>query len=263
MRPHSPASIPGITARVAWYTPSRFTAMTSRQKFSSLLAIARLAGLPALLTRMWISPAAARASSSARPTCSGSVTSAVTVVAPPGMERAVSASCVAVRASSVTRAPSAASARAIAAPMPRPAPVINACLPARACVMPRSSDRARHLRRALEVALELALRREILLRPPLLLPMLLRRRAQRPGRVREVRPGERAEVRAPRGDDRVDVIGLEDVADRDRRDPDDVAHQVRERRLPHASVHRFLPGHGLAAREVEQVGAAGLHRARD
>src|SRR3546814_3741080 len=46
-----------------------------------------------------------------------------------------------------------------------------------------------------------------------------------------------------RGDDRVGVIRLVAVADGDGRDVHAVAHEVGERRLPHAPVHRLLPGH--------------------
>src|SRR3546814_2741352 len=46
-----------------------------------------------------------------------------------------------------------------------------------------------------------------------------------------------------RGDDRVGVIRLVDVAVGDGRDVHTVAHEVGERRLLHAHVHRLLPGH--------------------
>src|SRR3990172_8536911 len=70
----------------------------------------------------------------------------------------------------------------------------------------------RHLRRAREVPLQLRFPRQILLRPFDFAEPQLRRRVQGPGRVRQLGPCNGAQVRAPRGDDAVDVVRLEDVA---------------------------------------------------
>jgi hypothetical protein len=54
------------------------------------------------------------------------------------------------------------------------------------------------------------------------------------------------------------VVRLEDVADRDRRDADDVSDEVGERRLPHAPYTGFCQGTVWSARQVEDVGALGF-----
>src|SRR5689334_14705026 len=96
----------------------------------------------------------------------------------------------------LTRRPCSSSARTIAAPMPREAPVTTACL-----------DIDHHLRGALQVALHLVEAHLVLRRHQhrrATIP-LLRGGAQRPVRVHQVRPREAAEVGAARGQDAVDV----------------------------------------------------------
>jgi hypothetical protein len=68
-----------------------------------------------------------------------------------------------------------------------------------------------HLRRPCQIPLQLRFPRQVLLRPFDFGKPELRRRVQRSGRIREMRPGERAQIRPPRGDDAVHVIGLEDI----------------------------------------------------
>src|SRR5207253_7423139 len=111
----------------------------------------------------------------------------------------------------------------------------------------------RHLLLALEVALELLLGRAVLLRPLDFGDADLGRLEQRPGRVREVRPRDRAQVGAAGGDDAVDVVGLRDRADGDRRDAGFVADPVGERGLVHAPVDRLLALADLARRAVDEV----------
>ena len=70
-----------------------------------------------------------------------------------------------------------------------------------------------------------------------------------------MRPGERDQIGAAGGEDRIDMVGLVDVADRHGRDPALVADLVGEGGLEHAAVDRLAIGPGLARRDVDQVGA--------
>ena len=74
----------------------------------------------------------------------------------------------------------------------------------------------------------------------------LRGRAQGPERVDQVRTGERDEVGAAGGEDRIGVVGLVDVADRHGREVRFVAQFVRERSLEHPPVNGLRAGPRLA-----------------
>ncbi len=78
-----------------------------------------------------------------------------------------------------------------------------------------------------------------------------------------MRPCEADEVGATGHQDRVDVVGLVDVADRHRRHAGLVADAVGERRLEHAAVDRPGADRGLAGRDVADVDAGLLEHARD
>ena len=83
--------------------------------------------------------------------------------------------------------------------------------------------------------------------------------AQRPVRIGQVWAGEADQVGAARHQDRVDVVGFVDVADRHRGDARLVADPVGERRLEHAPVHGLRVDRGLPGGDVDDVGA-GLRR---
>src|SRR5262245_47207636 len=86
---------------------------------------------------------------------------------------------------------------------------------------------------------------------------------QREVRIGEVRPRERAEIRPPRGDERVHLVCGRDGAHGHHRDARLVPDLLRERRLIHPAVHRPRRRTRLAGRHVDQVAAARLERARD
>ena len=94
----------------------------------------------------------------------------------------------------------------------------------------------------------------------------LRRRAQGPERIEQVRPRKRDQIGAAGGEDRIGVVGLGDRPDRHGREPPLVADAVAERRLEHPAVDRLRARPGLPRRDVDQVGPgrgerlADLHR---
>src|SRR5262245_48869514 len=118
-------------------------------------------------------PCSLRASAKAFVTCSGWVTSTP-------LERDIR----------LRRMPCSASALAIAAPMPREAPVTTACL-----------DIDHHFGGALEIALHLVETHLVLRRHEYRVATipLLRRGSQRPVRVHQVRARQAAEIGAARG----------------------------------------------------------------
>jgi len=71
----------------------------------------------------------------------------------------------------------------------------------------------RKLRRTLKIVFELLLARLALFRPCNILEAELGRRMQRPRRIGQVRARQRTQVGATGGDDGVDVVGLENIAD--------------------------------------------------
>jgi hypothetical protein len=91
----------------------------------------------------------------------------------------------------------------------------------------------------------------------------LDRRDSRAGRRRRsvhigsIRCGRASATRSARPAARIefDMVGLEDVADRHRRDARLVADLVRERGLEHAAIDGLGLGPGLARGDVDQVGA--------
>ena len=81
--------------------------------------------------------------------------------------------------------------------------------------------------------------------------------------LRQVRPRERAEIRPAGRDDRVDLIGLGDVADRYRGNAGLVANAIAEGRLEHPAVDRSGSRGRLARGDVDDVGSRGVKGARD
>src|SRR5882724_688226 len=263
MRPNPAFSISGRHSRMQRKVPVRFTDSMDCHRASLVSLSGPLCAWPALFTNTVIGPIAERAAATAARTESTSETSATWQLRRTAVNSAATASRSGrERPSSETSAPAPASERAIAAPMPRPAPVTRACRPVRGPVM-RFSDGPYGLRRALEIALELRLARQIGLRPALFVKFLFRRGAQGPGRIRQVRPRQRAEIRPARCNDGVHVIRLENIAHCDGWNADLVADLIDERRLPHAPVHRPLICHGLPCRYVEHVCAGLFERARN
>ena len=78
-----------------------------------------------------------------------------------------------------------------------------------------------------------------------------------------MRPGERHQIGAPRGEDRIGLVGIGDVADRHRRQLGLVADLVGEWRLEHAAVDRLRIGPGLAGGDVDQIRPGFGKRARN
>ncbi len=143
------------------------------------------------------------------------------------------------------------SARAIAAPMPRAAAGDQGVARERRMLLMPSASR----RRARGCARAGPCRRDrAAARTP--------RDTRLPAAARSVHIGsircgrrQRDEVGAAGGEDRIDVVGLVDVADRHRRAAGLVADPVGERRLEHPAIDRLGLGPGLAGRDVDQVGA--------
>jgi len=79
------------------------------------------------------------------------------------------------------------------------------------------------------------------------------RSPQRPEWVDKVRPGERDEVGAAGGEDRVCVVRLVDIADRHGRELAFIADAIAERSLEHSAVDWLLVGPGLSGGNVDQV----------
>src|SRR5690349_22707194 len=125
----------------------------------------------------------------------------------------------------VTIAPACAKDNAIAAPIPVPPPVTSACFSSSVSALAISdraiSDRAildgtwRRLAAASETV-KLIASGVIGRRPGFAAIAEFRRRMQRPVRIGEMRSRQADEIGAPSHQDRVDVIGLVNVADRHR-----------------------------------------------
>src|SRR5687767_8593863 len=81
-----------------------------------------------------------------------------------------------------------------------------------------------------------------------------------PVRVVEVSARQDAEVRAPGGEDRVDVGVRGDVANGHRRDSRLVTDAIAEGRLEEAATRDGSIGHGVAGRDVDDVAAVRLQR---
>src|SRR5687767_5517190 len=97
----------------------------------------------------------------------------------------------------------------MAAPRPRPPPVMMACLPARNSCLIASLARPCPFHQPLELLLPT----QILRRPGLLPPAELRGRTQCPVGITQMWPSQRDQVGATRGNDGVDLIDVGDVAD--------------------------------------------------
>ena len=132
MRPRRAFIIPRNTSRASWNAGFRLVAMTASQS-SSFIRTSRLSRvMPALFTRMPIAPWRASIPFTTVSTLAKSRTSSRTPSTLPGPaceSAAIDAAPSSLVAVPTTRAPAAASARAIARPMPRVAPVTSASLP--------------------------------------------------------------------------------------------------------------------------------------
>ncbi|SPC13098.1 conserved hypothetical protein [Cupriavidus oxalaticus] len=118
-------------------------------------------------------------------------------------------------------------------------------------------------RGAFEIGFQLPLARQVLLGPGDVAVADARGFLQRPRRVGQVRTRDRAKIGAAGGDDRVDMIGLEDRADGNGGNARLVADAIGERGLVHAAIHRRLVRADLSRRAIDHVGAGGLEGAGD
>src|SRR5688572_2988605 len=115
-------------AREQYQAPSRITEVISRQRRASIDSIGSTARRAAQLTRISSFPKCLMACSTIRRTAASSETSA-RMASPPISAATASTSPLEDLAFTATKAPASASARAIARPMLRPAPVTNATRP--------------------------------------------------------------------------------------------------------------------------------------
>src|SRR5215472_9658675 len=132
----------------------------------------------------------------------------------------------------VTVAPACASATAIAAPMPLPPPVMSACWPASAMSHRRRCNRLGAAAEPIKLIAPGVIRR----RPGLAAVAELGGGMERPIWVGKMRPSEADQIGASGHQDRVDVVRLENVANRHGGHAGLVADAVGERRLKHAAV---------------------------
>src|SRR5215470_13116188 len=126
MRPHLALTMYFCTARVIRNAPRRCTLITVSQSLSDILNNRLSLVTPALLTSTVGSPRSATTLSTAAWTWSASETSAPTAIALPpafSIEATVSAPWASLRSSTATASPSLARRLAVAAPIPRAAPV--------------------------------------------------------------------------------------------------------------------------------------------
>lgn len=152
MQPRPRSTMPGSAARQPCHTPSRSTAKQRRQSSSLIVSGSANTLMPALFTSTSSGPNSASVRASAARTESWRVTSACSAsTRAPSTSAAIAAAiaaavrcaCSTSTSSSATHAPSRANACAIAAPMPRAAPVTAATLPAsRAITRLRRAPRA-------------------------------------------------------------------------------------------------------------------------
>src|SRR5579862_1304615 len=208
---------------------------------SLVFANGALSAAPALLTRMstW---ACASSSEYTFSTCAASVTSQTTL-REFGICRSRSASAVASRPISIVAAPASASRAAIAAPIPREAPVTMAWRPERTSA------------RTGGIPEQLVASRPILFRPGDAIIALLGCGMQRPIRIDQMGSREAAKVGAAGGQNAVHVIDLVDVADCHGGDAGFVPDEIGKRRLEHAAVHGPRLDRGLPSRNIDDVGA--------
>ena len=124
IRPQPFRFMPGTASRVVWKAAVRFSAIIVSHFSTGKSSTGATCCIPALLTRMSISPASAIIAT----ICGTSVRSAAEWVAPSSAHNA--AICASSpKPLSTTSAPSAASDRAIASPIPLVEPVTSARLP--------------------------------------------------------------------------------------------------------------------------------------
>src|SRR6266446_3735636 len=144
-------TIAGMKACVQRNVPVAFTASTRFQSSSVILPSGALCAVPALLTRISTTPARRAAAWARLCTLAASVTSHCTAHAwPPALRISAATFSMrsALRAATTIAAPSAASARATAAPIPWPPPVTTATAPSNLGKHSLLEDRAQRVDQA-------------------------------------------------------------------------------------------------------------------
>ena len=132
MRPRRAFIMPRSTALLVRKTPDRLVSRIACQSSSFIRISSWSRVMPALFTRMPIGPTLPATSSSTASTEAGSATSSTRPTPPCAARRApMAAAPASLVAVPTTRAPRAASSSAMAAPMPRLAPVTSAISPLR------------------------------------------------------------------------------------------------------------------------------------
>src|SRR5688500_10494896 len=262
----------------------RLTAIILSQMSRVIFANGAPSAAPALLISTRIVPFASTAPLNAARTDMSSVTShSATVTVAPQSTRMISAfrSILATeRDISVRLAPRRASAAAIAAPIPRLAPVMTACCPSRKqsrslfatrpffgavfCVAPVSamdlwfacgSCARRHFLRPLHLALQLHSAKVILHRPTYPREAQVRSSMECPLGICQMWSSNRDQIGAACGYDRVHLVGFRDVAYGNRRDSRLVPDAVAVRGLPEPAEHGPRGSRGLARRNIDDVSA--------
>src|SRR6478609_6918524 len=135
MTPSPRSTIWGSTARHMKKVPLRLTPTILVNCPGSTSWLLAKPPMPATLQSTSIWPSASVAAATVASTADQSLTSHVSAVADAPMPSAVAPTLSAMRSTHATRAPSAASRSATARPMPDPAPVTSALLPAYRCSM--------------------------------------------------------------------------------------------------------------------------------
>src|SRR5438105_6570272 len=241
IRPYPRASIPGSTAREQRNAERRLTDSMRSSTASLVFRKGALSAAPALLTRM-STGASPSNSEKICSTCAASVTSQI-ALCEYGMRSFCSLRAFASRPINTAIAPACARRAAIAAPMPREAPVTMARRPENTSA------------RTGEIPEQLVAPRPILLWPGNIIIALLRGGMQRPIRIDKVRPRKAAKIGAARSANAVHVIDLVDVADGHGGNTRFIANEVGERRLEHAAVHGLGVYRSLPRRDIDDIGA--------
>ncbi|AKE87927.1 hypothetical protein AAT18_00300 [Rhodococcus aetherivorans] len=141
------SSIWSPNARHPYTTPQKLTSMTCSNVSCGVPVKVPITAMPALLTSTSGTPCWERTVAANRRTCSSSATSSSYACAPPPYTAreppawgsgvlsisAVSRAVSRLRSATTTIAPTSEKARAVARPMPLPAPVTTASVPVRSC----------------------------------------------------------------------------------------------------------------------------------
>src|SRR5215204_749938 len=127
----------GITAWVPLNGPRRLTAMMRSQSATGIAAIVCRVIVPAELTSTSMLPALIAISLARRAKASPSATSSACPLAPPPISAATRCAASPSRSITATRAPAAAKARALVAPIPLPPPVTRTVFPVKSSAIGR------------------------------------------------------------------------------------------------------------------------------